>query len=233
MPMLFPATAAHLYAQRFTITPCGVDPDGLYSLEFLGLAPGEFFSHALIVVEFETPALTQQASDDPNNLSQLDPEMPLLMCEQSVKSSGKMITLKAGSYAYDSDSKPVPGDFAVPVSETKLVLSFPRVPYIAWKYIKPYLNKVNLVPIFACAKGEALLESFDTKATPGPGGVLQQNLVLNFAINDGDWNMVPKPDGSTDLVHRKSGGATDDNRIYKYIDFNEIFNTLAFLAEGG
>jgi hypothetical protein len=229
LPYLFPAAVSRLYVQRFEIEPCGAD--GSTPLTYLGLAPGEYFTHAIVRVEFETPPLAQGFGDDPNNLHQLDPDNPLTMCKQSVKSAGKMETRKNGSYIYDDDSKPVPGDFAVPIAETKLRLEFPRVPYLPWELIQPYLNTVNSVAILNCPVGNLLLEDFDTEVTAGQDG-LQQQLVLMFAVNHDslDWNKLPKPDGTNVLVRIKAdSGSGSPRRIYAYKDFTEIFNSITYV----
>lgn len=229
LPYLFPAAAARLYAQRFTILPCGAD--GETSLTYGGLAPGEFFTHAKITVEFETPKQIQGFLDDPAGMNQLDPLNPITLCEQVVKSTGKMVTRKAGKYIYEDDSKPVPSDFAKPESETKLELTFPRVPYLPWQLIQPYLNKINSVAILGCPVGNLLLEDFNTKVMASTTEGLQQMLVLSFAVNhDGlDWNTVQKPNGKYVKV-RVSGDilASNPDRIFAYADFAEIFNSLQF-----
>lgn len=232
LPYQFPASSAVLYAQRFRIEPCGYN--GAPLGETQGLAPGDFFEWAKITVEFETPPQTMQAQDDPQNLNQLDPANPITMCSQSVRSSGKMETRKNGSYVYASGSfagKPVPGDFAVPTSESKLVLTFPRVPYLPWQLIRPYLNTINSASILNCGIGELLLEDMDTKVEPAPGGTMQQQLQLSFAVSPQpgqSWNMLPQPDGLLATVCTANSYRGSQVGIYATSDFRQIFSQIVF-----
>lgn len=229
-PYRFPGATANLYAQRVRIKPCGNEgqpPTGSTG----GLTPGEYWSHAIVTVEFATPNQTQLSTDDPGNRNQLDPDNPITMCTQSVRTAGKMQTSRAGSYLYDDDLKPVPGDFGTPSDESKLVLAFPRVPYLPWQLVRPYTNCVNKVAVLGVGVGELLLEGMSTRVEPGPNG-LQQQVELEFAVSPEpgvEWNMQPKPDGSYQLVRRASDkGASEPRRIFAYKDFREIFRSLTY-----
>jgi hypothetical protein len=226
-PFRFPATVAPMYAQRFTIEPMGLDKGGNPITQLKGLRPGEYWTHALVNVEFETPTATQQIQDDRNGQNQLDPANPVTMCEQSVKIAGKMQTHKGGSYVY-FDGKPVVGDVGIPTSEARLVLSFPRVPYLPWGIIRPYMNKINDVAILGCDRGTLLLTGMDTKTVVTNEGYGQQ-AQLEFADNGAglDWNMLPR-NGAYELVRQKGQSWNDTNRIFKYIDFRSIFAKLTY-----
>lgn len=231
-PYRFPASTAPIYASRVRIKPCGVDPTGTPVLGSTGgLKPGEFFSHAIVDVDFASPTQSQLSSDDPGNRNQLDPNNPITMCTQSVRASGKMQTIKGGSYLYDDDLKPVAGDFAVPTNETKLVLAFPRVPYLPWQLVRPYLNTINSVSILGVGVGELLMEDMSTRVEPGPNG-LQQQVELSFAVSPEpgvDWNQLPKPDGTYQPVRRAADKLSGSpRRIYASKDFRAIFNFISF-----
>ena len=60
-----------------------------------GLTPGDYFTEAIVTLQFETITYTQQSSDDPYNLNQLDPENPITACEQSVEMSGRSAQRRA------------------------------------------------------------------------------------------------------------------------------------------
>src|SRR5436309_15871088 len=60
LPYRFPTTKAPLYAQRFNIEPMGLDKGGNPITLNKGLAPGEYWTHAQVNVEFETPSYIQQ-----------------------------------------------------------------------------------------------------------------------------------------------------------------------------
>jgi hypothetical protein len=232
LPYRFPVAAANLYAQRFRIQPVGANGE-IATLPYGGLAPGEYFTHAMITVEFGTPEeVQQQSQDDPQALHQLDPNNPITMCEQSVRAGAKTETRKAGSYIYDDDSKPVTGDFGVPISETKLVLKFPRVPFLPWQLVRPYINKVNSVEMLGVGVEELLLEDMDTVVQPGPDG-LQQMLQLTFAVSLAPlvtWNHLPKPDGTNIKVRVKAdAGVGTPRRIYALADFRDIFNAISYV----
>lgn len=227
-PYRFPAANANLYASAFSIEPRGSDGSPLGSNK--GLSPGEFFSHAVVRVEFSTPKQQQiNTTDDPNNLHQLDPTNPLTVCSQEIRASGKMETIKEGSYVYDDDSKPVPGECAVPTNETQLVLTFPKVPYLPWALVRPYLNSLNDVAVLGIARGELLFADFSTKVEATQNGLSQQlQLVFSVSPEPGvTWNHLPKPDGTPALVRRRSDvGAGSPRRIFRYKDFTEIFDQL-------
>lgn len=226
LPYRFPVAAANLYAQRFNIKPCGASGSAIPDK---GLGPGQYFTHAIVEVQFETPTATMSvAQDDPRNLQQLDPSNPITMCEQSVKINAKMETRRAGSYVFTSTTKPVIGDFAVMVPESALVLTFPRVPYLPRKLVKPYIGSVNSVPILGAAKGELLLTGMDTRITETSDGI-QQQVQFEFAESSlGDWNMLPQDNGVLALVYKKGTSDTDANRIYQYKDFTAIFSAINY-----
>ena len=227
MPYRFPPAVANLYASAFTLTPCGAS--GAPITSYGGLAPGEYFTHAMVRVTFKTlPASQNATADDPSGQQQLDPTNPITMCEQSVKMISKMETRKAGSFYYATTGKPVPTDFAVIAPECKLVLTFPNVPYLPWHIVKNYIGTVNDVPILDCARGTLLLEGMDTKCIQTNQG-MSQAVQFEFSENpDDDWNKLPDPNGTLVLVYR-SGTNNDLNRIYDYKDFGEIFRKITYL----
>lgn len=227
LPYKFPVTKAPLYAQRFNIEPMGLDKGGNPITLNKGLAPGEYWTHALVNVEFGTPTYIQQFQDDPQGQNQLDPANPITMCEQSVNLAGKMQTHKGGSYVY-FDGKPVVGDVGIPTSESRLTLTFPRIPYLPWGLIRPYMNKINDVPILGCDRGTLLLTGMGTKVVQTNEGLGQQ-LQLEFADNGVglDWNMLPR-NGAYELVRQKGQSWSDANRIFKYIDFRAIFAHITY-----
>lgn len=228
MPYRFPPAVANLYASAFTLTPCGAS--GAPITSYGGLAPGEYFTHATVAVTFKTlPASQNALADDPNGQQQLDPANPITMCEQSVKMISKMETRKAGSFYYSTTGKPVATDFSVIAPECKLVLTFPNVPYLPWHLVKPYVGTVNDVTILDCLRGTLLLEGMDTKCIQTSQG-MSQAVQLEFSENPfGDWNKLPLPDGTPDLVFR-SGSNTDANRIYLYKDFRTIFQSITYIT---
>ena len=224
-----------VYTQRFTMKPCGAGgtpiPNG-------GLAPGEFFTNAIVTLQFDSVTAIQQSTDDPYNLNQLDPENPLTACEQSVQTLGKVVTRKGAGYTYTSggwSGKPVPGDIPIVLNETKLVLKFPRVPYLPWQLVQPYVGKINSVGVLQCVQGSLLLEGMGTDVTPGTNGTIQQKVALEFAFNPDptggsaqglDWNAFPFPDGSGYGIINAAGGG--GQTPYSYADFRAIFAGLNF-----
>lgn len=225
-PYRFPPAVANLYASSFTLSPCGASGT---SIPMKGLAPGEFFTHAIVEVHFKTPAASQNSGDDPNGMNQLDPANPITMCEQSVRITSKLETRKAGSFLYASTGKPVPMDFAIVAPECRLVLTFPNVPYLPWHVVKNYIGNVNDVPVLDCARGTLLMEGMDTRCIQTNQGMTQQ-VQFEFSENpDGDWNKMPLPNGNTDLVYKSGGSNTDTNRIYDYRDFGEIFRKITYI----
>jgi len=226
MPYRFPYANANLYAQSFTIDPCGSNGDPIFTA---GLRPGDYFSHAIIKVSFETPKAIQSGGDDPHRLHQLDPNNPITMCEQTVQVAGKMETRDPGCYQFASGTV-VTAQVGVLVPECKIILSFPRVPYLPWTLVRPYIGSVNLNPFLDVNKGEMLLEGMDSRIVQTNTGITQQ-VELHFAWSSlGDWNLMPQSDGSMALVHRNGAANTDANRIYPYKDHAQIFASIAYAS---
>jgi len=220
-PYRFPDAVANLYAQSFEIEPVGASGATAADANH-GLAPGEFFTHAIVRVTFQTPSFAQQAAEQP--LHQLDPSNPLTVCRQSVRAAGKMETLKAGHYVYDSDGKKVDGDFAVPTCESVLELEFPQIPYLPWQLVRPYINKINSAAVLGVGIGELLFEGMTTRVEATTQG-MSQMIVLSLAVTPTPgitWNHLPRPDGTPALVKR--AGSSD--RIFQSADFLDIFDTL-------
>jgi hypothetical protein len=226
LPYRFPVTNANLYANAFSIAPCGASGTAVPNK---GLAPGEFFTHAMVTVEFGTPSYTQSVSvDDPKNLQQLDPNNPITMCEQSVKIVGKMETRRSGSYLFASTAKPVVGDFAVMVPEAVLALSFPRIPYLPWQLIQPFIGTLNDAAMLGCAKGTLLLTGMDTKEVATSQG-LGQALQLEYGFSSlGDWNLLPDSNGVLRMTYKKGTSDADANRIYAYRNHLQIFEKINY-----
>lgn len=221
-PWAFPNSGtARLYAQDFEIRPCG--SDGQPEPTNKGLLPGEFFTHAIVNVQFATPELIQnQATEDPAGAFQFDSGDPVTLCTQTVRMNGKMVTRKSGSYIWDDDGTDVKGDFAVPETETQLVLTFPRIPFLPWSLVRPFVGTTNLTPIFGCPKGSLLFEGTDIEFSPQSNGTYgtKAQVVLAYQHNGRDWNELQKPDGTYQLVKRK--GDTS-RRIYDYTEFRDLF----------
>jgi hypothetical protein len=229
LPYKFPVTRAPLYAQRFNIEPMGLDKGGNPITLNKGLSPGEYWTHALVTVEFETPTYIQQVQDDPQGQNQLDPSNPITMCEQSIKIASKTAKHSGGSWVFSDNTPYKGGDIGILVCESRLVLTFPRVPYMPWKLIRPFINKINDVPIMNCDRGTLMLIGMDTKIVQTNEGLGQQ-LQLEFADNGvgTDWNTLPK-NGVPAMVHANGASNTDANRPYKYVDFSAIFYKLEFI----
>lgn len=244
-PLQFPAiglTGVNLtppiYCQRFRVRPHGagnassITPSG-------GLAPGEYYDTAFVTLTFETCPYINQTGDDPGFLNQLDPANPITACVQSVKLRGKMRSVKGRGYIYKSSGNPVSGDFAIPETEAMLSLRFPRIPYLPWQLVAPYIGKANSAPMLGVGPGALLLEGLDTEVTPATNGTLAQQAVLEFTVNlpgspqaggagavGVDWNMQPLNDGSGNWDYVVAASNTSVTPI-GYADFRDIFNSLA------
>jgi hypothetical protein len=234
VPYQFHGADVPCYAQRWTVEPVGLDEStGLPISEptYKGLRAGEFWSHAIVTVEFEQVPWTFQGIDDPQGLNQLDPLNPLTYCEQQIKLGGKMVTRKGMNYVYIDDGKPVQGDVGELHVEAKLICKFPRVAYLPWTLLQPYIGKVNSGEILLCDTGTLLLEGADTgaKASLNSPTPIEQSVQLEFAWDPLGWNNAPKPDG-TMVGIKKAGDGTDP---YDQADFGEIFMNLEFTSEGG
>lgn len=208
--------APNLYAARGEIEPCGADGEAPVSATHKGTAPGEYFSHAKIVVEYSAPSYDQGAA---NPLRQLDPDNPITYCEQEVESKARFDTERASGWEFGAND-PVPGDFARLSVESRVVLTFPRVPFLPWRLLRPYVGRINSVAMFDCEVGTLLLEEMRLKANETNQGLAGTSTQLVFAQQDYDWNKLRKKDGSLALVRNK---ADTTKRPYEYKDFRQLF----------
>jgi hypothetical protein len=225
IPHLFPGAAvAKLYANSFDCQPCGQNGQSLPPT--YGMKPGEFFTHAKVTITYKTPPYIQQSTDDPGNLNQLDPANPITLCEQSIKQSGKMRTRKGSGYTF-ADKSAVIGDIGVPEREAKLVLKFPRIPYIPWQLQQPFIGKVNKFTMLLCAPGTLLFEGGDTQFTETTQGLQGQQWVAELAYDPNGWNKLPRPDtGAYDDVYQKGHLGDPDFQIFGRIDLRALFLTV-------
>lgn len=226
LPYRFPAANVNLYAQKFTIEPCGHNGQPVGTMQ--GLAPGENFTNAIVKVEYGPVSTIVTSDDDPNALHQLDKDNPITKCKQSIKTVAKMETKKGGAYLFAGGAIPLKGDTAVPVPESKIHMEFPDLPYLPWKLVKPYVGTVNLFPMLGCAKGELLLEGMDNEEVPTKDGI-GQRFVLEYGVAPyGDWNKIPNDSGTPTLVYKKGTSDADANRIYAYLDHRIMFDTINY-----
>lgn len=232
-PWLFPGvvpgnSAARLYASDFEIEPIGQNGQPLPA--YFGLRPGEFFSHALVSVTFETPNVSWSALDDPNGLQQLDPDNPITLCEQSIRFGGQLRTRKGSGYVY-SDGVALKGTLAHPEPETNLVLKFPRVPYLPRKLIQSYVGSVNDRAVLQADTGTLLCQGGETQFTATTDGLQGQMLVLEFTEGPRDWNKFERPDtGAFDSVYQKGHAGDNTKQIFPYKNLADLF--LNFEAAG-
>lgn len=213
-PWQFPADTK-LFCRRFRVEPCGSDGSPVPNR---GLVPGEFYSHAKVTLTFE-PASYNPLGDLP---MQLDPSNPLTYCDVEVEGAGRFETIKGAGLEFD-DGTPVIGDAAQVVTESRLVLTFPRIPFLPWRQIRSYIGAINEDTLFDCPRGTLLLESPRIKFSPGPNGPENRSVQLVFVEQPQDWNMLPRRNGVYALARKK--GATSE-RIYRYVDFRPIFEFL-------
>lgn len=226
LPHQFPGSqTARMYASAFKCNPCGANGQPLGP--GFGTRPGEFFTKAKVTITYKTPPYMQQPSDDPNNFNQLDPANPLTLCEQSIKLSGKMRTRKGSGYVY-SDNKSVVGDVGVPEREAKLVLKFPRIPWIPWSLQFPYIGSVNSQAMLLCPPGTLLFEGGETQFTETTQGLQGQQWVCEFACDPNGWNKLPRPDtGVFDDVYQKGQVGNANARIFPVKDLRALFLAIA------
>lgn len=239
MPAKFPESfggrTTACYCQSFNVKPVAANGQQIVTdTANPGLAPGDFFQWAMITLQYDTVYFLQDVSDDPQGLNQLDPSNPITGCEQSVDVTGKVITVPGSGYKYDSNSNPVQGDIPLNQNEVKLLLRFPKVPYLPWQLVQPYVGKISNAAILGCASESLLLEGMTTVLAPNPDGTLGQNLALKFAFNPDpastttqgmSWNSFPLPDGSG---YSKITSVSGGKRPYTLANFGNIFTGLLF-----
>ncbi len=216
--------AAHQFPPSPTLRAVSaeIEPSGIDGVTgpMLGLAPGEFWTHAVVTVQYETSSFAQSLTDDPGYLNQFDPANPITFCEQSFESAGKAETLKADGYEFDDGTK-VTGDLVRITTETRLVLTFPRIPFLPWKRVQDYIGCLNDRTMLQCSTGTLLFESAGTKFSSTTVGLMGQQLTLSFTYQDNDWNSIPRPNSGVYALVRKKGDTS--KRIYRYADLRALF----------
>ncbi len=213
-PWRFPADPK-LFARKYRVEPAGADGTPVPTK---GLKPGEYYTHARVTLTFE-PASYNPLGEP---AFQLDPDNPLTYCDVEIEGGGRFETIKAAGLEFD-DGTPVLGDAAQVVVESRLVLTFPRIPFLPWRQLRSYIGKINSVAMFDCPIGTLLFEAPRIKFSPGPNGPQNRSVQLVFAEQTRDWNELPKANGVYAKVRKK--GATSE-RIYAYTDFRPIFDFL-------
>lgn len=234
LPLLVNGIQPPLYCNHIEIEPCGASGNAIPTG---GINPPEFFTFGKVTLSFDNVIFLQNASDDPNGLNQLDPANPITACKQQVKMIGKVATQQGSGYTYDSGSysgKPVPGPIALIQNEVKLLLTFPRVPYLPWQLFQQFASHTNDATILACNTGSLLLEAMDTEVAPSLTG-FNQSVQLQFAFNPDptgtdpggmDWNSFPIPDGSGYSTISAAGGG--GQKPYTQVNFGTMFQGLSF-----
>ena len=233
-PEPFAGRTTFLYCQGFKIKPYA--PNGqtvTIDTSNPGLAPGDFFQYAKVTLSFSTITFLNFEGDDPQGLNQLDPSNPITGCEQSVDINGKVITQAGSGYTYDTTGKPVQGDVGINVNEVKLMLRFPRVPYLPWQLVQPYVGKIN-TPYSRLRRGHIAAGRNDYGHRPATrrNTRAKSRAQVRFQSrpdidrNTGlDWNSFPLPDGSG---YSKITSVSGSKRPYTYADFGAIFTDLEF-----
>lgn len=213
-----------LIANRATIRPIGNNYEHSTGSDF-GLVPGQFFKYCIVTVTFEVLPYIQENDDD--RLNQFDPNNPITLCEQSIQHGGKMVTLKSEGYEFD-DGAAVTGDIAKLETESKLVFTFPKVPFLPWATVQTYLGCVNDRRILQCPTGTLLFESAASKFSATTTGLKGQMLTLEFAYQNFPWNQIPRPDGTLGYV-RKKGDVFSG--IYELKDLSQLFITTTLARQ--
>jgi hypothetical protein len=206
-----------IFAQDATIEPCGAGGSPI-DASFKGLLPGQHFTHAIVTVEYSAPSYDQTGDGDP--LKHLDPDNPITYCEYEVESRARFDTEKAAGWEF-ADGTSVKGDFARLSIESKLVLTFPRVPFVPWRVVKPYIGCVNSVTVFDCARGTLLLEELRIKANETNQGLAGTSTQLVFSNQDHEWNALRRTDTGAFALVRKKGSPSES--ICQYKDIRDIF----------
>lgn len=223
-PWQFPgAPNARLYASSCKIKPIALDGNGNPITAALGMAPGEFWSHARLDVVFETPTTPQTAADDPGGRNQLDPANPIYGCEQSVRVSVRHETRPKEAYKFTGVATTVTApksDITVLVPESRISLRWNFVPFAPWQKYHAYVGSVNDAVFLDCAIGTLLFEGATIDEARGAQGNLGKSLALEFILNTvGDWNKEPRPDtGALLTVETVSGAA----KPYAYTHFQDM-----------
>jgi hypothetical protein len=94
------------------------------------------------------------------------------------------------------------------------------VPFLPWKAVRPFTDKLNSIKIFDYEIGTLKLDGTKIKATNTNQGLASTSTQLVFSGQDYDWNMLRKKDGTLALVRNK---ADTSKRMFAYADFRQIF----------
>lgn len=219
-PWQFPGSStARLYASSCEITPIALDGSGLPITAALGMAPGEFWSHARLDVQFETPASPQSAADDPGNQNQIDPAAPIYNCQQSIRIGTKTETRPKSAYKFTGGTTEPAEDPSIFTGETNITIHHEFLPFNPWRKYRPFISSVNDATFMDCGVGELMCQGIDIQPAQGAQGTLGNSLTITLVVNDRDWNKFPVPGTGTFTTIETKTGST---KPYVYKDFRQL-----------
>lgn len=175
------------------------------------------YAKAIVTANYGVPSYDDENQSNPDQ--QLDPEDPITYCKMSVRLSGKGIEIAEGKLEFEDNSKAYDGSMHYIEAESEITLEFPKIPYLPWRAIKPYIGRLNDVPMFGCDRGQLLLSGMDTDDAATSEGRRGQQVVLTYLWQDRDWNTVIDETGAARIVRYRSGKL----RPFLYRDHREIF----------
>jgi hypothetical protein len=153
------------------------------------------YEHALVTATFRVPDLlnTPEQAANPTwvQRTQIDPTFPIIGCRQRIRAQANYRTYRQAQLLLTRvplANEIIEVDDGVPENRVIFELEFPRVFFHPFQYLKPYLGRVNSVPIFGLPAEHVLLQGFDLDYTSGPDG-LELAVTLQFEGQlDLSWN---------------------------------------------
>lgn len=215
-----------LYAREVTF-----EPEGQLLANVIPIA----FTHAKFTVVFRQPSFNYSPGDDPENLSSLDPDDPLVFATQELDFAKEWMSIPNSSCKFKSDGKFLNSPINRSVTVVSMQITWHKFPVVPMPLVQLYCDSVNNAKFLGCEKGTVMFEGARTTREASADGSVTQKVTMNFKWRQFDWNKSLRDDGFTwDLVVDK-GYTTGDPAgfvTYVYRDFSKLLLNKAILASG-
>lgn len=185
------------------------------------------YEHALVRATFRVPDMLntpeQQADRQWVERTQIDPENPIVGCRQRIRLASNYRTVRQAQLKLIKDGvapEIVETDDGIPENRVIFELTFPRVFFFPWKFLRPYVGKVSSHSMFGLPAGYVLFQTADVEPNSDPDGLCSSvSLVFEGQLNLG-WNQRYDSSGQVrDAVYADDA----DRQPILTADLREIF----------
>lgn len=177
---------------RLLCTKCDITPFSIPESETptagdnKGIVPGEFFLDARANLLFALPKF-DSSDEQPSEQLQFDPENPITFCTCDMDFESETAQYETGTLVwYDNQTETVPFKASKKTNLIKLVLTFPKIPFLPFRTLTPFVDTVNKYRVLGCEPGTLLFNGAATKANYTNLGIRDKSCKLSFT-----WRRIP------------------------------------------